>query len=337
MTEPSASSQGAGGMTEPSASNRGPSLATEQSPSVWLLEHYLERLTSERRYSSHSVKAYMQDLGLLRSFVDGAAWSTVEARHLRRLLAQLAAQGLSPRSLARKLSAWRGFFAFLLEQKLITHNPAAQIRAPKMPSRLPKALAADDSQRLLDHPFSGPCALRDRAMLELLYASGLRLSELIQLDCSYHPQARGWYDAQQAEVQVLGKGSKRRSVPVGRKAAAAIAEWLKERARWLSLQPSGDQHALFLGLRGQRISARSIQHRFVRLGLEGGLATRLHPHVLRHSFASDLLQSSGDLRAVQELLGHASIASTQIYTALDFQRLAAVYDQAHPRAARRSS
>ncbi|NCX61303.1 MAG: tyrosine recombinase XerC, partial [Betaproteobacteria bacterium] len=205
------------------------------------------------------------------------------------------------------------------------------------PSRLPKALAADDSQRLLDHPFSGPCALRDRAMLELLYASGLRLSELIQLDCSYHPQARGWYDAQQAEVQVLGKGSKRRSVPVGRKAAAAIAEWLKERARWLSLQPSGDQHALFLGLRGQRISARSIQHRFVRLGLEGGLATRLHPHVLRHSFASDLLQSSGDLRAVQELLGHASIASTQIYTALDFQRLAAVYDQAHPRAARRSS
>ncbi|NCZ29381.1 MAG: hypothetical protein EBX70_06745, partial [Betaproteobacteria bacterium] len=126
MTEPSASSQGAGGMTEPSASNRGPSLATEQSPSVWLLEHYLERLTSERRYSSHSVKAYMQDLGLLRSFVDGAAWSTVEARHLRRLLAQLAAQGLSPRSLARKLSAWRGFFAFLLEQKLITHNPAAQ-------------------------------------------------------------------------------------------------------------------------------------------------------------------------------------------------------------------
>ncbi|MBM3339182.1 MAG: tyrosine recombinase XerC [Betaproteobacteria bacterium] len=323
------------------------------------LERYLERLASERRYSSHSLKAYRHDLGLLEPLVDTIAspnleanhlsaamgsnmpsghtkpWSRVEARHMRRLLAQLASEGLSPRSLARKLSAWRGFFDFLLAQKIITHNPARQIKAPKMPSRLPKALATDDSQRLMDFPQDGATATRDLAIMELLYSSGLRLSELIQLDCAYHPKAIGWYDLAQAQVQVLGKGSKRRTIPVGGKAVQAIDAWLKQREQWLQEKPDGDQHALFIGTRCQRISARTIQHRLARLGLASGLSSRLHPHVLRHSFASDMLQSSGDLRAVQELLGHASIASTQIYTALDFQRLAAVYDQAHPRAARR--
>ncbi|MGA1270142.1 MAG: site-specific integrase, partial [Burkholderiaceae bacterium] len=162
------------------------------------LEQYLQRLSSERRYSSHSLKAYKQDLALLVPLLNEGGWVHVEARHLRRLLAQLASQGLSPRSLGRKLSAWRGFFDFLVEQKIVAHNPARQIKAPKMPSRLPKALPADDSQRLLDFPQEGPTAARDVAMMELLYSSGLRLSELIQLDCAYHPQALGWYDAAQA-------------------------------------------------------------------------------------------------------------------------------------------
>jgi len=311
--------------------------ASLPTPKMVDLEQYLQRLSSERRYSSHSLKAYRQDLVLLVPLLTEGGWVHVEARHLRRLLAQLAAQGLSPRSLGRKLSAWRGFFDFLFEQKIVAHNPARQIKAPKMPSRLPKALPADDSQRLLDFPQEGPTAARDLAMMELLYSSGLRLSELIQLDCAYHPHALGWYDAAQAQVHVLGKGSKRRVTPVGGKAVRAIDAWLKQRDEWLQKQPGGDQNALFLGTRGQRISARSVQHRLASLGLATGLASRLHPHVLRHSFASDMLQSSGDLRAVQELLGHASIASTQIYTSLDFQRLTAVYDKAHPRAARRST
>lgn len=297
---------------------------------------YLERLGTERRYASHSLKAYAKDLSLLLPLGLEHGWSTLEARHLRRLLAQVAARGMSPRTLARKLSAWRGFFDFLLDIRAITHNPARQVRAPKLASRLPKALATDDSQRLLDLPRSGPTALRDQAIIELLYSSGLRLAELIQLDMAYHPQAVGWYDPAQAQVHVLGKGSKRRAIPVGRKALDAVRLWLAERSRWLAKRPDGDQNALFIGVRGQRISPRSIQYSLARLGLESGLAAHLHPHVLRHSFASDMLQSSGDLRAVQELLGHASIASTQIYTALDFQRLAAVYDKAHPRAQRRT-
>ena len=302
-----------------------------------MLSGYLERLASERRYSEHSLKAYRQDLALLQALGLDLGWSGIESRHLRRLIAQLSAQGMSPRSLARKLSAWRGFFDFLIDSKALAHNPARQVRAPKMPSRLPKALATDDSQRLLDDQRSGPAALRDQAIMELLYSSGLRLSELIQLDACYHPQAVGWFDSVQAQVHVLGKGSKRRTVPVGRKAVDAIEAWMDLRRQWLDKHPGGNQQALFIGMRGQRISARTIQHSLARLGMASGLASRLHPHVLRHSFASDMLQSSGDLRAVQDLLGHASIASTQIYTALDFQRLAAVYDQAHPRAQRRSS
>lgn len=304
-----------------------------------LVGQFLERLRSERRYAALTLRAYARDLDALVEELGTLAWSGIGAAHIRRLVAQRAARGLSARSIARALSAWRGFFDFLLERSLVNHNPVRQVRAPKMPQRLPKALAADDSQRLLDQnqASSSPTHLRDQAIMELLYSSGLRLSELIQLDLGYHPEAVAWIDRSEALVHVLGKGSKRRSVPVGGKAIEALDAWLALRAEWAANRPGSDPHALFLGVRGDRISPRSIQHRLGVIGKQGGLPVRLHPHALRHSFASDLLQSSGDLRAVQELLGHSSIASTQIYTTLDFQRLAAVYDKAHPRAGRRTA
>jgi len=303
-----------------------------------LIAGFLERLRSERRYAAPTLRAYTRDLRSLRKDLGETGWSAVTPALIRRLVARRAAGGLSARSIARSLSAWRGFFDYLLEHACVTHNPVRQIRAPKMPHRLPKALATDDSQRLLDQDASGPAStlLRDQAIMELLYSSGLRLAELIQLDTAYHPGALGWHDRDAALVHVLGKGSKRRTVPVGRKAQEAIERWLSLRAAWTARLPAADPHALFLGVRGARISPRSIQDRLALLGRLRGMPVPLHPHALRHSFASDMLQSSGDLRAVQELLGHASIASTQIYTALDFQRLAAVYDRAHPRAGRRS-
>jgi integrase/recombinase XerC len=304
-----------------------------------LVEQFLERLRSERRYAAPTLLAYARDLRGLVEDLDPKAWSSITSAQIRRLVAQRAARGLAPRSIARTLSAWRGFFAYLLERQLVAHNPARQVRAPKMPHRLPKALPADDSQRLLDDNNAQGSAtrVRDQAIMELFYSSGLRLSELVQLDTAHHAGAVGWYERSEALVHVLGKGSKRRSLPVGAKAVEAIDAWLSQRAQWAARIGNADAHALFLGVRGTRISPRSIQHRLAEIGKERGLPVRLHPHALRHSFASDLLQSSGDLRAVQELLGHASIASTQIYTSLDFQRLAAVYDKAHPRAGRRRS
>ncbi|MFM7254205.1 MAG: tyrosine recombinase XerC [Betaproteobacteria bacterium] len=307
--------------------------------SAALVEQFLERLRSERRYAAPTLLAYARDLRGLVEELNPKAWSSITSAQIRRLVAQRAALGLAARSIARTLSAWRGFFDFLLEYQLVSHNPVRQVRAPKMPHRLPKALPADDSQRLLDHTDAQSSAtwVRDQAIMELFYGSGLRLSELIQLDMAYHAGAVGWYERSEALVHVLGKGSRRRSLPVGAKAVEAIDAWLNQRAQWIAKLGSADAHALFLGVRGARISPRSIQHRLAEIGKARGLPVRLHPHALRHSFASDLLQSSGDLRAVQELLGHASIASTQIYTSLDFQRLAEVYDKAHPRAGRRSS
>lgn len=307
--------------------------------SAALVEQFLERLRSERRYAAPTLLAYARDLRGLVEELNSRAWSSITSAQIRRLVAQRAARGLAARSIARTLSAWRGFFDFLLEYQLVSHNPVRQVRAPKMPHRLPKALPADDSQRLLDHTDAQSSAtrVRDQAIMELFYGSGLRLSELIQLDMAYHAGAVGWYERSEALVHVLGKGSRRRSLPVGAKAVEAIDAWLNQRAQWIAKLGSADAHALFLGVRGARISPRSIQHRLAEIGKARGLPVRLHPHALRHSFASDLLQSSGDLRAVQELLGHASIASTQIYTSLDFQRLAEVYDKAHPRAGRRSS
>jgi integrase/recombinase XerC len=266
-------------------------------------------------------------------------FSLIEERTVRAWVARASREGLSARSIARRLSAWRGFYDWLAATRGLAINPVRGVRAPKAPRRLPSALAPDQAVMLVDDPEAqGFEALRDRAIFELLYSSGLRLSELISLDVRYFEasasldRSRSWLSVEQSEVSVTGKGSKRRTVPVGRQALEALASWMEERERFLTLNPKADGRALFLSSRGGRLSGRSVQLRLKRRGIVQGVPASVHPHMLRHSFASHLLQSSGDLRAVQELLGHSSIASTQVYTALDFQRLAAVYDAAHPRA-----
>ena len=309
---------------------------------------FLEQLRIERGYSLRTIAAYQADLAPLAALAcerrgAGSAfdWGGVDERAVRGWVARASRDGASPRSIARRLSAWRGFFDWLAEHRGGAGNPARGVRAPRLPKRLPSALAPDQAVRLVADPQAeGFEALRDRAIAELLYSSGLRLAELISLDIRYfepasgRPRSASWLSLAEAEVIVTGKGAKRRSVPVGRDALAALRTWLSERERFLTLKSLPDERALFLSRRGQRLSARSVQLRLKRRGIAQGVAASVHPHMLRHSFASHLLQSSGDLRAVQELLGHASIASTQVYTALDFQRLAAVYDAAHPRARR---
>jgi integrase/recombinase XerC len=309
---------------------------------------YLEQLRVERGYSPRTLAAYRADLAELRALArersSGSTapdWHRVDERAVRGWVARASRQALSPRSIARSLSAWRGFFDWLAEHQGGQGNPARGVKAPRLPRRLPAALAPDEAVRLVDDPRAdGFEAVRDRAIAELLYSSGLRLSELTSLDVRYFEAAAGaprslsWLSLDEAEVTVTGKGSKRRSVPVGRDAQAALRSWLTERERLLASKQRLDERALFLSTRGMRLSGRSVQIRLKRRGIVQGVAASVHPHMLRHSFASHLLQSSGDLRAVQELLGHSSIASTQVYTALDFQRLAAVYDAAHPRARR---
>ena len=312
------------------------------------LERHLEQLRVERSYSPRTLAAYRADLAHLLALArerspgrDGIDWRLVDERAVRSWVARSSREGLSPRSIARSLSAWRGFFDWLAEHRGAAGNPARGVKAPRLPRRLPSALAPDQAVRLVDDPQAdGLEALRDRAIAELLYSSGLRLSELTSLDVRYFeasagsPRSLSWLSLDEAEVTVTGKGAKRRSVPVGREALAALRAWLTQRERLLSLKHKPDERALFVSGRGTRLSGRSVQLRLKRRGVVQGVAASVHPHMLRHSFASHLLQSSGDLRAVQELLGHASIASTQVYTALDFQRLAAVYDAAHPRARR---
>lgn len=306
------------------------------------VEAWLQRLRTERGYSAHTLAAYRHELEAL---LDGAPddWSQVTEADIRRRVAEAARAGLSPTSLARRLSAWRGFFDALAGQGRVQANPVLGVKAPKRPKRLPKALPVDLAVQLVEGDADAETAFvhaRDRAMAELLYSSGLRLSELTALDwCWLKTSTDGehssaWYDRSAAEVQVLGKGGKRRTVPVGQAAQQALAHWLTVRGQWLAAHPAADTAPLFLSLQGRRIGNRSVQQRMDRLGRERGLPQHVHPHMMRHSFASHLLQSSGDLRAVQELLGHASIGTTQIYTSLDFQHLAAVYDAAHPRARR---
>ena len=290
---------------------------------------YLARLETERGYSPHTIAGYRRDLttliGLHRQ-AGGAQqdWRGIVDANIRRWVAHLSREGLSAKSLARTLSAWRGFFDALAEEGKVEINPVRAVRAPKLPRRLPKALSVD------------------QAIIELLYSSGLRLSELTSLDADYIHGGRagyrslGWFDAEAAEVTVQGKGGKKRSVPVGAPAMTALQAWTRIRRDWLLRYPERDTPALFISRRGTRLSNRSVQLRLKQLAIRRSASASVHPHVLRHSFASHLLQSSGDLRAVQELLGHANIATTQIYTALDFQRLAAVYDAAHPRARRRT-
>ena len=311
------------------------------------IEDYLDSLKTQRKLSPHTLSGYGRDLAELSAFADtlGSNFdlSSLSHFHIRKLAAQLHAKGLNPRSIARKLSSWRGFFNWLSGQTALASNPVDGVKAPKRGKPLPKALAADDAVQLVSksHPGKNPDSPSqqcNRAMFELLYSSGLRVSELVGLDVRYTQEAgyvsAGWIDFDASEVTVTGKGNRMRSVPVGQPAIHALRAWLEVRPSLLK-GDAEDGRALFLTERGKRISPRSVQTRLKAHAQALGIPADVHPHVLRHSFASHVLQSSGDLRAVQEMLGHASITATQVYTSLDFQRLAQVYDAAHPRAKKR--
>jgi integrase/recombinase XerC len=279
-------------------------------------------LAAERGLSANTRESYRRDLAALAAMAGNTPLEKIGAQQIRRFIAQQHSRGLSGKSLARMLSAWRGFFGWLTRRHGLAANPCAGMRAPKSAKALPKSLSPDVAAQLLDTHVESALLLRDQAMFELLYSSGLRLAELVSLDL---PDARS---IAAGEIEVTGKGAKTRVVPVGSHAAAAVAAWLKERAGLAR----NDEPALFLNLHGGRLSPRSVQTRLRLFAQRQGIAGNVHPHMLRHSFASHVLQSSGDLRAVQEMLGHASISTTQVYTHLDFQHLAKVYDAAHPRA-----
>lgn len=287
------------------------------------LAEFLEDCAHIRRLSPHTCAAYERDCARLLALDPGRALAALTGADIRRAVARLHAGGLDGRSLARMLSSWRALFRWLAHHRGLAHNPCDGVRAPRAAKRLPEALSPDAAAQLLDARPSDPAEVRDLAMFELLYSSGLRLSELIGLDLA---DARHILD--QAEVTVLGKGGKTRAVPVGRRALDALRDWLARRAALAG----ADQPALFVGARGARIAPAVVERRLARWRVRQGVQGRVHPHVLRHSFASHVLQSSGDLRAVQEMLGHASISTTQVYTHLDFQHLAKAYDAAHPRA-----
>jgi len=290
------------------------------------VDAWLAELSDQRRLAAHTLSNYRRDLGKLLVDLGALALAEVHGHHVRRFVAQHHGRGLSGRSLARLLSAWRGFFGWLGERGLVRANPCDGIRPPKSPKRLPKALSVDEAARLLTLPTDDETPVlsaRDGAMFELFYSSGLRLAELVALDVDALETVLA-----DGELRVLGKRSKARLVPVGSVARAALAAWGAQRSALAAF----DEKALFVGARGRRISPRVVQLRLAQRAQQQGLPSHVHPHMLRHSFASHVLQSSGDLRAVQEMLGHASIASTQVYTHLDFQHLAKVYDAAHPRA-----
>lgn len=291
-----------------------------------LLESFRVHLEKERRLSSHTIESYQRDVKLLLRLVDSTPLEDIRTHHIRRFVARLHAQGLGGRSLGRALSAWRGFFNFLMRDHGFAHNPCVGIRAPKTAKRLPDALSPEEMAKLVDIPATDPFAVRDRAMFELFYSSGLRLSELTAL-------RRADIDFDDATVRVLGKGGKTRVVPVGRFAARYIRDWLEQRGTIAK----GEPDTLFLNHHGKSIGPRTVQQRLKMWAQKQGISRHVHPHMLRHSFASHVLQSSGDLRAVQEMLGHASISSTQIYTHLDWQHLAKTYDATHPRARRKTS
>ncbi|THF65048.1 tyrosine recombinase XerC [Pseudothauera rhizosphaerae] len=290
------------------------------------VEAYLGWLASQRRAARLTLENYRRDLEALQRLAGDRTLETLAQHDIRRFVARLHGEGLGGRSIARRLSAWRGLFRWLVRQRGLAANPAEGVRAPRAPKTLPKALSPDQAQALLDaEPDAGELMVRDRAMFELFYSSGLRLAELAALDAAIAA------DLDEGLLTVTGKRNKTRSVPVGSKAVAALREWL-------ALRPAvaaADEPALFVSRRGGRLSPGAIRSRLARWAQDCGLGVHVHPHMLRHSFASHMLQSSGDLRAVQELLGHASIQSTQVYTHLDFQHLAKVYDAAHPRARKR--
>ena len=294
---------------------------------------FLAFLRDIRHYSPHTIKSYASDLISLCSLFEHTPPKEITTLQIRKLTSQLHSQQLQARSIARHLSCWRSFFCWLSDHTKMEANPVIGIKAPKRSKSLPKALSVDEAVHLVDHA-SGDSASQaaDHAMFELLYSSGLRVSELISLDVKYYREATytssGWIDLDEQMVHVTGKGHKVREVPIGGAAVTALKTWLDKRSSLLK----AEQHALFLTSRGTRMSVRLVQLRIKSHAQKCGIKSDVHPHVLRHSFASHVLQSSSDLRAVQELLGHSSLASTQVYTALDFQHLSQIYDAAHPRA-----
>jgi len=304
-----------------------------------LIDAFLLELSTQRRASRHTLAAYRADLASLIKFADKRSLAALKAHDIRHYVTKLHARGLSSASIARTLSAWRSMYRWLCERGDAIDNPVVGIRGPKRIKRLPKALSADQAVMFAAHPANETqLACRDHAIVELLYSSGLRLAELVSLDTHYfeaageRPASVSWADLAAAEATVFGKGGKTRQVPIGTPACTALSRWLQVRPKFAR----DDERALFVTAAGVRLSARSVQSRLALLSRKLGLGVHVHPHVLRHSFASHLLQSSGDLRAVQELLGHSNIATTQIYTRLDWQHLAKAYDAAHPRAKRRS-
>ena len=316
-------------------SNTAPALPLEP-----VLLRYLEHCRVEKRLAERTLTLYALDLQrLARHAVQaGVPLLQMQTADIRRCVVQMHSGGRSGRGIALILSGWRSFFTWAARQALVPSNPVLGVRAPRAPKPLPKALGVDDAVRLAE--FAPPQAdpwleARDAALVELLYGAGLRVGELVGLDVQPGPDTerlgRGWVDLQAGEAHVFGKGSKRRSVPVGASAVQALERWLAVRG----VQGGAPEPALFIGQRGARLTAQSVWLRLRQRSAQAGLSAPVHPHMLRHSFASHLLQSSGDLRAVQELLGHASITTTQVYTRLDFQHLAKVYDAAHPRAQRK--
>ncbi len=291
------------------------------------LEQFLGHLGNERRLSPHTIKNYRRDLEALTAFCradDVGQWKQVDALHIRRFAAKAHRSGLSPRSIQRRLSAIRTFFHYLQREGQIRNNPAADVSAPRARKRLPATLDADTMGALLQFDSDDPLAIRDRAIMELLYSCGLRLAELVSLDL-------GAVDLEDRTARVTGKGDKTRVLPVGRTALAALRDWLVLRVQFAD----DDETAVFVSRRGQRLSPRSVQARVKHWATRHGVDASVYPHLFRHSFATHLLESSSDLRGVQELLGHANISTTQVYTHLDFQHLANTYDKAHPRARRR--
>lgn len=295
-------------------------------------DEYLTTLRVQRRLAERTLHLYADALARLQAGCEqlGLPLDQLRPAAARGLVAELHAAKLGPRSLALILSAWRGYYQWLAQQRRIDHDPLSGVKAPKAGRPLPKALAVDDAVALADSvKGSDPATVRDRCLVELLYGAGLRISEVLGLDVQ--PGGAGYVDLANAEAQVLGKGSKRRGVPLGAQALAAVRDWLAVRGQLA--QP--EEPALLVGERGGRLSPSQARKRLAEAAVAAGLPTHVHPHMLRHSYASHLLQSSGDLRAVQELLGHANISTTQVYTRLDWQHLAKVYDAAHPRAKRK--
>ena len=297
---------------------------------------YLDHVRYEKRLAERTHALYTLDLEKLSDYAKatGVALEAVQSSHIRRWVSQMHSSGRSGRGIALILSGWRGFYTWLGREGVVQSNPVQDVRAPKAPKPLPKALSVDDAMQLAEFSATPDITdpwleCRDAAMVELLYGCGLRVGELVGLDVQASNTAKGWLDLEGAEAHVLGKGSKRRSVPIGSKALDAVHAWLVVRDQGFL---SEVQNALFIGQHGTRLTAQGIWQRLKQRSLKAGLSTPVHPHMLRHSFASHLLQSSSDLRAVQELLGHANISTTQVYTRLDFQHLAKAYDAAHPRA-----